>query len=73
MMELDFGRLLLSMVIGSAGFVLFIYGKKQTRVPHLIAGLVLMAYPYFVPNLWLMAAIALAILAILWGVVRLGH
>jgi hypothetical protein len=72
-MDLSVGSLMLSLLIGSVGAGLFIYGKKQTRMPHLAAGLVLVIYPYFVPNLWLMAAIAVALLAALWLVVRAGH
>jgi len=72
-MDLSVGGLMLSMLIGSVGVVLFLYGKKQVRIPHLVAGVALMAYPYFVPNLWLMAGIAAALLALLWAVVRAGH
>jgi hypothetical protein len=52
-------------VIGSAGMGLFVYGKKQRRVPHLAAGILLMVYPYFVPGLGWMFAIAGAILGLL--------
>jgi hypothetical protein len=38
----------------------------------MVAGVVLMVYPYFVSSVWLMFAIAVAILASLYGVVRLG-
>jgi hypothetical protein len=72
-MDLSFGSLMLSMTIGSVGMGLFLYGKKQTRIPHLVTGILLMAYPYFVPNLWLMAGIALALVAALWGAVKAGH
>jgi hypothetical protein len=71
-MDFDIGSLLASMIIGGAGFVAFVYGKKQTRLPHMVAGVVLMVYPYFVSSVWLMFAIAVAILASLYGVVRLG-
>lgn len=72
-MDLDFGRLLLSLLISSAGLVLFLYGKKQTRIPQIVAGIVLMAYPYFVPTPWIMAATAVAVLGLLWGALRLGY
>lgn len=70
---METGPLFLSLFIGAIGTGLFIYGKKQTRIPQLVAGLILIAYPYFVPNLWLMAGIAAAVLAALWGVVKAGH
>jgi hypothetical protein len=39
--------LVLSLVPSGIGFVLFVYGKKQERWTHLVAGLALMIYPYF--------------------------
>jgi hypothetical protein len=70
--DLDANAILLSLVIGSVGFVSFFYGKRQGRVPQMLAGLVLMAYPYFVSNLWLMGAIGAAVCAALWLAIRLG-
>ena len=72
-MDFSFGGLLLSMTIGSVGMGLFIYGKKQTRIPQLAAGVLLMIYPYFVPDLWVMGGIAGALLLLLWGAVRMGY
>src|SRR6188472_3895863 len=46
-MDLAPGWLLLSLIPSGAGFVLFVYGKKQQRWPQLVAGLALMVYPYF--------------------------
>ena len=43
--------LLLSLIPSGAGFVLFVYGKKQERMPQLVAGLVLMVYPYFATSI----------------------
>ena len=65
-MNFDAASLIASFFIGTAGFAIFIYGKKQQRIPHLIAGLVLMIYPYFIPNAALMVGIAVAIIAALW-------
>jgi hypothetical protein len=39
--------LFLSLLPSGAGFVLFVYGKKLGRWPHALAGVALMAYPYF--------------------------
>ena len=71
-MNIDANALLLSMLIGSVGFVLLAYGKKQSRMPHMVSGLILMGYPYFVSNLFAMGGIAVALLAALWVAVRLG-
>ena len=71
-MDLDANSLLASMVVGGIGFVAFVYGKRQSRVPHMVAGVVLSVYPYFVSNVALMLGIAVVLLAGLWGAVRLG-
>ena len=71
-LNLDPGSLLLSIVISGIGFVAFMYGRKQKRLPHMVAGLALMVYPYFVSNVWLMLGIAVAMLAALFAAVRLG-
>ena len=57
--------LLASVFIGSVGMGLFVYGKRQQRVPHLAVGILLMVYPYFVPGLALMLVIAAALLGLL--------
>ncbi len=46
-MSFDPTMLVLSLVPSGIGFVLFVYGKKQERWTHLVAGLALMVYPYF--------------------------
>ena len=71
-MDLSTGGLMLSLAIGAVGTGLFLYGKKQQRIPTMIAGVVLCVYPYFVPNLWLMGAVALGILAAVWLMTRMG-
>lgn len=71
-MDFDANALLASMAIGSIGLVCFIYGKRQQRLPQMIVGFALMAYPYFVSNLLLMGAIAVVLLGGLWLAVRQG-
>jgi hypothetical protein len=70
--SLDANALLLSLLFSSVGFVLFVYGKKQSRIPHMTGGVLLMVYPYFVSNLIAMAAVGVAILGLVWLAVRLG-
>jgi hypothetical protein len=71
-MSFDPTWLFLSMIPGGIGFVLFVYGKKQQRLPHLTAGILMMVYPYFAQTaIWLFVVGAL-ICAALWYVVRLG-
>ena len=72
-LNLDPTWLFLSLIPGGAGFVLFIYGKKRDRWPHLIAGIAMMVYPYFTPTVLSMTAGGVAIGAALWLAVRLGY
>jgi len=72
-MDLDPGWLLLSLIPGGAGFVLFIYGKKQQRWPQLVAGLAMMAYPYFATTVTSLVAVGALIAGVLWYVLFLGY
>ena len=64
--------LLVSLIPNGVGFVLFVYGKKQQRWPHLVAGLLLMVYPFFTTTLTSLLITGAAIGGVLWYVVRLG-
>ena len=72
-MNLDPGSMLLSMLISSVGFVAFVYGKRQERIPQLAAGIVLLVYPYFVSSMLLMALIAVVVLGLMTAAIKLGH
>lgn len=69
-MDFDANSLLASLVIGGIGTVAFIYGKRQSRVPQMVVGLIMVVYPYFVPNVLLMSAIAVVLLVALWASIR---
>jgi hypothetical protein len=71
-MTFDPTLIFLSLIPGGIGFVLFVYGKKQQRWPHLTAGLLLMVYPYFTAGLVSMVAVGATIGFLLWYLVRLG-
>lgn len=71
-MAIDANSLLLSLAISSVGFVFFVYGKKQGRLPQMVAGLALMLFPYFVTNLLAMALVAVAIVGVFWLAIRFG-
>jgi hypothetical protein len=71
-MDFDANVLLASMLPSSIGLVMFIYGKRQARVPHMAVGVVLMVYPYFVSNILLMFGIAAVLCLGLWLAVRRG-
>lgn len=72
-MNFDPTWIFLSLIPGGIGFVLFIYGKKQQRWPQLIAGLLLMGYPYFATTVVSLIVVGIAICTALWFVVRLGY
>jgi hypothetical protein len=71
-MEMDGGSLVASLVVSSIGFVVFGYGKRMSRLPQVIVGLVMMAFPYFVPDTLLMSIIGGVLLAGLWIALRFG-
>ena len=71
-MSLDPTLLFLSLLTSGAGFVLFVYGKKQDRLPQLLGGIALMVYPYFVSTVTATVAISAVIVAAVWLAVRQG-
>ena len=71
-MSLDPGLLFLSLVTSGVGFVLLTYGRKQERYPQVAAGLALMVYPYFVPNLIANLLVGAAIVGAMWIAIRQG-
>jgi hypothetical protein len=71
-MSFDPTFLFLSLIPGGVGFVLFVYGKKQQRWPHMVAGLLFMVYPYFTSSLVSLIGGGAAIGFFLWYAVRLG-
>ena len=71
-MDFDANRLLLSLLVSGIGFVLFMYGKKQARMPQLVTGIVMSLYPYLVSNLLLQGGIAIVCITVCWLLVRAG-
>ena len=52
-MEITVGSIFSGFIFGSIGFIAFIHGKKMVDARNMILGIVLMAFPYFVPGvLW---------------------
>jgi hypothetical protein len=64
--------ILLELVLGGVGFVLFTYGRRQQRVPQLVAGLLFMVYPFFITSTVALAAVGLLLAGGLWWAIRLG-
>ena len=72
-MSFDTPTLLAGLLVSSIGFVLLSYGKKMSRPPHLLAGLILMVYPYFIPGAILVLVIGAVLLTLLWLAVKRGY
>jgi hypothetical protein len=67
------GSIVAGFAVSGVGFVLFKYGRKMSRAPHVVAGIVLMVFPYFVPNPYFMFGIGGGLCALLYGATRLGY
>lgn len=61
-----------SFLVGTIGFSIFVYGKKQARAPQLIAGILLLAASWAVPSPAWMAASAVLVIGALWAGTRAG-
>jgi len=70
--DLSGGWLLASLVVSTVGFGFFRYGKKQERLPQLVAGLAMMVYPMFVSSALWMLAIAGALVGGVYAATRAG-
>jgi len=70
--DFDSANFIASFLIGTVGFGLFLYGKKQERIPQLVVGLALCGYPYFVTSVTVMVSIAVGLVAGLVFAVRAG-
>lgn len=71
-MSLDPMWLLLSMIPGGIGFVMFVYGKKQQRWPILGFGIAFMVYPYFTDTAAAMLAVGVLLGGLFWAALRGG-
>jgi len=56
--------LLWGVVFSAIGAGYFLYGKKQRAPVPLVCGIVLMAYPYFVSNTWVLVVMGVVLSAV---------
>jgi hypothetical protein len=70
--DLDPTSLFVNLMVSIVGLAIFTYGKKQKRVPQLVAGLLLMVYPYFISNVLVMTGVGVGIIGLLFAAVRYG-
>jgi hypothetical protein len=68
----DANSLLASLLVSSIGVGLFLYGKKQSRLPQLVVGIIMVGYSYFVSDVLLMFAIAAVLIGLLFLALKLG-
>ena len=63
---MDSGSLMASLVFGTIGMGMFLYGKKAMRVVPMAAGAGLMVLPYFITHLVVMIVVCGALTAAPW-------
>lgn len=59
---LTFSTIMAGIIFGIAGYYLFRRGKKESNMAHLLIGLTLMIYPYFITKavwVWLLGVVLL--------------
>lgn len=56
--------LIWGMLFGAVGLGFFIYGKKQRSVVPLLTGIALFLFPYFIPNVYILVAVGVILIAI---------
>jgi hypothetical protein len=71
-MNLDPSWLFLSLIPSGIGFVLFVYGKKQGRMPQLVAGLLLSVYPFLATTVTSLIVFGVLICVGCWFAIRAG-
>jgi hypothetical protein len=71
-MSLDPTWLFLSLFPSGAGFVLFVYGRKQQRWALAGFGVAFMAYPYLAQSIGALLGVGVALSLALWLAIRGG-
>ncbi|MSO57364.1 MAG: hypothetical protein EXQ55_10680 [Acidobacteria bacterium] len=67
----DANWLLVSLIPSGVGFVLFTYGRKKGRTPHLVADVIYMVYPMVATTVTMLVVGGLLVTAGLWYAIRL--
>jgi drug/metabolite transporter (DMT)-like permease len=71
-MNFDPTWVMLSLIPSGIGFVLFVYGKKQSRWPQLAGGLLFMIYPYFTQSVAALLGVGAALAAAIYYALQAG-
>ncbi len=56
--------LMWGMIFGAIGLGFFVYGKKQKAIVPLLVGIALMAFPYFIPNVYVLVLIGVILVVL---------
>ena len=71
-MDISSGYLIATLVTSTIGFSLFLYGKKQARVPQLVVGALLIVLPYCGGGAWWISGISAALVVGMMVALRNG-
>ena len=63
---MSIANIIAASIFGLIGFVVFVYGKKQSSLKSMIIGAILMVYPYFVSNFIVNYIIGLGLVILLF-------
>jgi len=58
-----YANLFAAILFGSVGLAAFVYGKKSANWKPMTLGVILMVYPYFIEETWLLYVIGAALTA----------
>lgn len=62
-MNFDAETIIISLVTSGIGYIFFAYGRRLNKVPVILCGVALMAFPYVVDGLWPRIAVGAALTA----------
>jgi hypothetical protein len=71
-LDLSLGSLVAGGFISLVGLAVLMYGRKEVRIPHIVTGVILVVFPYFVGLWWLELVIAAVLLGALAVISHLG-
>ena len=63
---METNSLFIGMITGAIGAGYLLYGKKQAKLLPAVCGILLMAYPYFTDNVWILLIVGVALITAPW-------
>ncbi|MBL8727576.1 MAG: hypothetical protein JNM25_04025 [Planctomycetes bacterium] len=71
-MDISTSTIVAGFLVSTVGFSVFLYGKKQARLPQLVTGGLLLLLPFVLQDALWMSVVGAASVAGLWLCVRAG-